>query len=126
MIGQDPLYQVLSSLYDARTLAQFPLPGVVQSLSEYPLNRSPLQVQGYGARQAPTPKQQDSGEGGLAGLIMAGGSLFMGGGPLAALGAESSAGSFLGNVAGAFNPAYFNTNTASGLDSYLSATMDLK
>lgn len=124
MIDQNPLYQILSSLYSSHTLANSAVPGVIQAM-QYPFNRAPLQIQGYGARSAPTPKQPDSNAGGLPGLMLAGASLFQKGGPLASYGAESSAGSFWGNIAGQSNSGYFNTNTDTGLNAYLSATNGL-
>ena len=120
----NPMYQVLSSLYDAHTLASSSVPGVVQAM-QYPLNRQPLQIQGGAARRAPTPQQQESGSGGLMGALVAGASLFEKGGPLYSLAGGSSAGSLFGNLSGQFNSGYFNTNTATGLASYLNATAGL-
>jgi hypothetical protein len=83
MQGNQSLYSILGSLYDSHMLAQMPLPTDRQSqFGGMPFGRQPLQIISSGSARAPAPQQQQSGEGGLAGLIMAGGSLFQKGGAL--------------------------------------------
>lgn len=120
----DPVYQILSKLYSQNTLASMPAPGAFYNNSGTVFGRSPMQIQGGSARHAPVPQQQQqSGAGGLSGALLAGGSLFQQGGPLYEYAGGSSAGSLWGNLMGGSN--YFNTNTQSGLDSYLAATQGL-
>lgn len=114
MIGQDPLYQVLSSLYDARTLASSSVPGVIRAMQS-PFGRVPLQIQAGNARNAPLPKlPEESGSGGIMGLMTAGASLFQPGGPLSSyMGAGTENGWDLfsgGNVGGMFGKGYTNTS----------------
>lgn len=127
MPSNQSLYSILESLYGSHMLSQMALPSrQADMFGSTPFGRDPLQIISSGSRRAPMPQQQEqSGQGGLAGLIMAGGSLFQQGGPLFNYAGGSAAGSGWGNLMGQTNPGYFNVNTQAGLDSYAAATTGL-
>lgn len=82
MAGNQSLYSVLGSLYDAHMLAQLPLPSDrMGQAGSNPFGREPLQIISSGSARAPMPQQQQSGAGGGIGAGAAIGSMFAKGGP---------------------------------------------